>query len=79
MPTKTILIILGEPNSTFSEVLFKYFISKEPKLTLDGLKMSTKNMFFSSEKAKKKLQYRPRSIKDAIKDAVNWFENFESL
>ena len=41
--------------------------------------MSTKNMFFSSEKAKKKLQYRPRSIKDAIKDAVNWFENFESL
>ena len=60
-------------------VLFKYFINKEPKLTLDGIKMSTKNMFFSSEKAKKKLQYRPRSIKDAIKDAVNWFENFESL
>ncbi len=67
------------PLAHVNEVLFKYFISKEPKLTLDGLKMSTKNMFFSSEKAKKKLQYRPRSIKDAIKDAVNWFENFESL
>ena len=67
------------PLAHINEVLFKYFISKEPKLTLDGLKMSTKNMFFSSEKAKKKLQYRPRSIKDAIKDAVNWFENFESL
>ena len=67
------------PLAHVNEVLFKYFISKEPKLTLDGLKMSTKNMFFSSEKAKKKLQYRPRSIKSAIKDAVNWFENFESL
>ena len=67
------------PLAHVNEVLFKYFISKDPKLTLDGLKMSTKNMFFSSEKAKKKLQYRPRSIKSAIKDAVNWFENFESL
>ena len=28
MSTNKILIILGEPNSTFSEVLFKYFRSK---------------------------------------------------
>ena len=27
MNSKIILIILGEPNSTFSEVLFKYFKS----------------------------------------------------
>ena len=67
------------PLAHVNEVIFKYFINKEPKLTVDSLKMSTKNMFFSSEKAKKKLLYRPRSIKDAIKDSVNWFENFESL
>ncbi len=29
MNSKIILIVLGEPNSVFSEVLFKYFISKE--------------------------------------------------
>ena len=34
--------------------------------------MSEKKMFFSSNKAKKKLHYRPRNIKNAIKDAVNW-------
>ena len=28
MNIKTILIILGEPNSTFSELLLKYFNSK---------------------------------------------------
>ncbi len=67
------------PLAHVNEVLFKYFIKKEPKLTVDGLKMSTKNMFFSSEKAKKKLGYRPRSIKNAMKDAVSWFENFERL
>ena len=31
MSTKIILIVLGEPNSTFSEILFKYFISKKFK------------------------------------------------
>ena len=67
------------PFAHVNEVLFKYFFNKEPKLTVDGLQMSTKNMFFSSEKAKKKLRYRPRSIKNAIKDAVNWFENFERV
>ena len=29
MNTKIILIVLGEPNSTFSEILFKYFKSKK--------------------------------------------------
>ena len=67
------------PLAYANEVLFKYFVNKDPKLTVDGLKMSEKNMFFSSEKAKKKLRYRPRSIKNAIKDSVSWFENFERL
>ncbi len=31
MNKKIILIVLGEPNSTFSEILFKYFISSEFK------------------------------------------------
>ena len=31
MNTNKILIVLGEPNSTFSEVLFKYFKSKSFK------------------------------------------------
>ena len=29
MKINKILIVLGEPQSTFSEILFKYFISKE--------------------------------------------------
>ena len=31
MNIKTILIVLGEPNTTFSEVLFKYFNSNQFK------------------------------------------------
>ena len=29
MNTKVVLIVLGEPNSTFSEILFKYFKTKK--------------------------------------------------
>ena len=31
MSSKIILVVLGEPNSTFSEILFKYFKSKKFK------------------------------------------------
>ena len=45
-------------------------------VTVDGLNMSKKKMFFSSSKAKNKLRYRPRSVKNAIKEAVEWFNNY---
>jgi len=60
------------PIAFINEFLCKFFISRTPSLTIDSLKMSSKKMFFSSAKAKKKLGYRPRPVKSAIKDAVNW-------
>ena len=65
------------PLAYINQFFFKFFINKTPSLTVDGLKMSTKKMFFSSDKAKKKLRYRPRSVKNAIKDAVSWFKDFK--
>ena len=55
-----------------NEIFSKYFFDSQPRLTIDGLRMSEKKMFFSSDKAKKELRYRPRNLKNAIKDAVNW-------
>ncbi len=52
---------------------------KEPMLTVDGLKMSKKKMFFSSDKAKRELGYAPRHAQDAIADAVAWFKENEYL
>ena len=50
--------------------------SYTPMLTVNGLKMSEHKMFFSSEKAKKYLGYRPRNINNAIKDSVSWFKEY---
>ncbi len=46
---------------------------KEPFLTVDGLKMAKKKMFFSSQKAMNTLGYAPRPAVQAIADAVTWF------
>jgi len=44
-----------------------------PQVTVDGVRMSRKKMYFSSDKAKEKLGYRPRPAAEAISDAVDWF------
>ena len=62
-----------------NEIIARYIFKYTPSLTLDGLKMSEKKMFFSSEKAKKILRYRPRNVKSAIKDSVDWTKNYFKL
>ena len=64
------------PFAVLNEWLCKFILPRSPRLTLDSLKMSSKKMFFTSEKAKKKLGYRPRPAKDAINDAVLWMNEY---
>lgn len=52
---------------------------KEPMLTVDGLKMAKKKMFFSSDKARAALGYSPRPAAAAIRDAVRWFRETEGF
>ena len=44
-----------------------------PLMTRDHLKMARKKMFFSSDKAKSELGYRPRPARTAVEDAFAWF------
>ena len=45
----------------------------EPFVTVDGVKMAKKKMFFSSAKAGKELGYQARPPEAALADAVQWF------
>jgi dihydroflavonol-4-reductase len=47
---------------------------RDPFVTLDGVRMSRKKMYFTSEKASHELGYAPRPAREAIADAVHWFE-----
>ena len=45
----------------------------EPFVTVDGIKMARKKMFFSSAKAARELGYAARPAARALEDAVTWF------
>jgi dihydroflavonol-4-reductase len=47
---------------------------KEPFITLDGVRMARKKMYFASVKATRTLGYTPRPARNAIADAVHWFK-----
>lgn len=46
---------------------------KEPRVTLDGVRMAQKKMYFSSRKARQELGCRPGFIRSALRDALAWF------
>jgi dihydroflavonol-4-reductase len=47
---------------------------REPRVTLDGVRMSTKHMYFSSRRAERELEYKWRDPRLAIVAAVDWFK-----
>ena len=46
----------------------------EPRVTVDGVRLAKKYMFFSTDKARRALGYDPRPVEEALMDAVEWFQ-----
>jgi dihydroflavonol-4-reductase len=61
------------PIALASEGIAK-FTKREPRATLDGVRMARKHMYFSSAKAERELGYRWRDPQLAIGDAIEWFK-----
>ncbi len=57
----------------YAAEIFARVTGKEPFVTVDGLRMARKKMFFSSAKAERELGYKPRPGREAIADAIAWF------
>ena len=81
MSTKLILIVHGEPNSTFSEILFKYFRSKKFKTSKKKIVViGSYNLFL---KQMKLLKYHIKfneisDLKSAIVGKINIYNiNFD--
>jgi dihydroflavonol-4-reductase len=61
------------PIAYVSEAWARLTGGNEPRVTLVGVRLAKKKMFFSSEKAKRVLEFSPRPIEEALRDAVDWF------
>ena len=64
------------PIALLSEGLAKV-TKREPRVTLDGVRMAKKHMYFSSAKAERELGYRWRDPQLAIGDAIDWFRSHD--
>ena len=47
---------------------------REPRVTLDSVRMGRKKMFVTSVKAERELGWNPRPVDDALRRAVEWFQ-----
>jgi dihydroflavonol-4-reductase len=61
------------PIACVSEAWARAVSRREPRVTLNGVRLARKKMYFSIEKAKRFLGFNPRPVEEALCDAVDWF------
>jgi len=61
------------PIACLSEGWARLASRREPRVTLNGVRLARKKMFFSIEKARRFLGFNPRPVEEALRDAVAWF------
>ncbi len=59
--------------AAFDQFFTGVVMGKEPRATMDAVKMGRKKMFASSAKAERELGYRVVPVEDALRRAVDWF------
>ena len=62
------------PIAHIAEAVARLTGGKDPMVTVDGVRMARKKMFFSSAKAERVLGYRHRPAAEALAAAVAWFQ-----
>jgi dihydroflavonol-4-reductase len=56
------------------EVVTGHIFGREPRATIDAVRMGRKKMFVSSTKAERELGWTPGPVDDALRRAVLWFQ-----
>jgi dihydroflavonol-4-reductase len=60
--------------AVFDQFFTGTILGKEPRATIDAVKMGRKKMFASSAKAEHELGYKVLPVEDALRRAVEWFQ-----
>jgi dihydroflavonol-4-reductase len=60
--------------AAFDQFFTGIVLGKEPRATLEAVKMGRKKMFASSSKAERELGYRVLPVEEALRRAVAWFQ-----
>lgn len=60
--------------AVFDQLFTGMIMGKEPRATIDAVKMGRKKMFASSAKAECELGYKVLPVEDALRRAIDWFQ-----
>ena len=58
----------------YADQWFSRVVGREPRIPVEGVKMSRHRMFVESDKAERELGYRAGSVEAALERAVRWYE-----
>ena len=61
------------PVAVLAQIWARVRGGREPRVTVDGLRLARKRMFYSSQKASRDLGYNPYRTQHALRDAIDWF------
>jgi len=67
------------PIAYVAEFVAKTFKTGEPFVTVDGINLARKRMFFTHDKAARELGYRARPTDEGLIDAIAWFRRHGAL
>lgn len=60
--------------AAFDQFFAGFLLRKEPRATIDAVRMGYKKMFASSNKAERELGYKIVPVEDALQRAIHWFQ-----
>jgi dihydroflavonol-4-reductase len=60
-------------SGVFDELWTGHIRGREPRVTMDAVRMGRKKMWVSSSRAERELGYKPTPVADALRRAAEWF------
>lgn len=73
-PTMKIPFAVAATYAFFEETITGKILKKEPRATLEEVRMGRKKMYASSARAQQELGFRIQPVMPALKAAIDWFE-----
>ena len=74
-PTIRVPYFVALATGVIDETVTGRIRGREPRATIDSVRMGRKKMFVSSEKAERELGWKPSPVDGALRRAVGWFKN----
>jgi dihydroflavonol-4-reductase len=72
-PKVRVPYVMALATGVIDEVVTGRILGREPRATIDAVRMGRKKMFVSSAKAERELGWNPSAVDNALRRAVEWF------